>query len=132
LILATDAPQHFGPAQQRKHEIQNHEIVVVGIGHLPAALPVGCNVDGIALGLERTGDQLGQLLFILDKKYSHGLADGNMLRLKDAKSTIKIRSDLPSPERAAAPLCNSCRAGRRLVAAEPGKYSAILRPASIR
>src|SRR6185437_715933 len=71
LVLAPNATQDLRATEVRQHQIQNDEVVSIGVGHLPARLAVQRRIDRIALCLERIGYQLAQLLLIFDNQYPH-------------------------------------------------------------
>jgi hypothetical protein len=72
LVLTPDPAQDFGAAQDRQHEIENDEVVVIGVGQGPTGLAVGGYVDRIALRLQRPLDEVAEFLLVFYEQYSHG------------------------------------------------------------
>ena len=53
LVFAPDPAQNLRAAEERQHEVEDDEVVVIGVGQRPSGLAVGGHVHRVALRLQR-------------------------------------------------------------------------------
>ena len=66
-ILGSNPSKNFAAIQLRKHQIEDHQIVVVGRGKIQSGLAIRRNVDGESLFRQSASDEAGYLLLVFDQ-----------------------------------------------------------------
>jgi hypothetical protein len=70
-ISPSNPAQNISTCEPWKHQVENDQIVLVGLGELPALFSILRNIDGKPLSRQAPTDESGDLLLVLDKQNSH-------------------------------------------------------------
>jgi hypothetical protein len=67
---AADSLEHLQAVHVGQHQVQNHQVVIGGVGELERARAVGRGVHGVAGALQAPAQEVGDALFVLDHQES--------------------------------------------------------------
>ena len=76
LGVGAEAAEEVEAADTWEHEVEDDKVVTRSGGELPGSEAVGDDVNGVALGAEAAGYEVGYFLFIFDEKQAHKLVAG--------------------------------------------------------
>src|SRR5665213_874755 len=87
--------QQFAAADPRQHQVEDQQIVRVGVNELLTLAAVRCKVHRTALGTQAAGDEFRELTVILNDQHSQMLLPRRQLKQDLTGNTVSLRPGNP-------------------------------------
>ena len=131
-LVSADAAKQLETGQPRKHQVEDHEVVVHGLDEVQGGLPVVCDINGVALLFQAFLDEARHLRLVLDDEQAHGFSrirsrPGHVRR----RSARIVRRDMPVVATASEPIAHSGSVSSRKTTTENADAAGLPTPNAV-